>query len=215
MIRKDYTFYELGLRHASLTWNEANSFATGVRANRENKGLTLAGKRAVKIMEELGIIIDISHADEKTFWDIMDVTSVPIIASHSNAYNLCPVNRNLKDDQVKAIANSGGIVGVNSWPEFVDKENPSLSKLVDHIDYLVNLAGVDHVAFGFDFTDFLEDTAVSSFKTGDTVITPGINSATEIPNIIKALQARGYSNQDLEKICYKNLRDLFRIITTK
>ncbi len=210
-----YFLYELGLRHASLTWNEANSFATGVRANRENKGLTSAGKRAVKIMEELGIIIDVSHADEKTFWDIVDVTSVPIIASHSNAYNLCPVNRNLKDDQVKAIANSGGIVGVNCWPEFVDKENPSLSKLVDHIDYLVNLAGVDHVAFGFDFTDFLEDTAVSSFKTGDTVITPGINSATEIPNIIKALQARGYSNQDLEKICYKNLRDLFRIITTK
>ena len=175
----------------------------------------MAGKRAIEIMEELGIIIDVSHADEKTFWDIIEVASGPIIASHSNVYNLCPVSRNLKDDQIKAIANTGGIVGINSWPEFVDKENPSLNKLVDHIDYLVNLVGINHVAFGFDFTDFLNDSAVSSFKTGETAITPGINSADEIPNIIKALKDRGYNNEALDKICSKNLRDLFRVITTK
>ncbi len=209
-----YFLYELGLRHASLTWNGANDFATGVRAERENKGLTAAGRKAVKIMEELGIIIDVSHADEKTFWDIVEVANGPIIASHSNAYSLCPVSRNLKDDQIKAIANSGGIIGVNAWPEFVDKENPGLDKLVDHIDYLVNLVGVDHVGFGFDFTDFLENDAVSSFKTGETVITPGINSADEIPNIIEVLQSRGNNDQELEKICFKNLNDLFRLITT-
>lgn len=98
-----------------------------------------------------------------------------------------PYARNLKDNQIKAIANSGGIIGVNSWAEFVDKKKPNLNKLVDHIDYLVNLAGIYHVAFGFDFTDFLTDTTVSSFKTGDTVITSGINGADEIPNIIRAL----------------------------
>ena len=210
-----YFLYELGVRHASLTWNDGNGFATGVRAERENKGLTLAGKKAVNIMEELGIIIDVSHADEKTFWDIVDVATGPIIASHSNAYNLCPVSRNLKDEQIIAIAKSGGLIGLNAWPEFVDKENPSISKLVEHVDYLVNLVGVDHVAFGFDFTDFLEDAAVSSFKTGDTVITPGIKSADEVPNFIKALHDKGYNNEDLEKICFKNFRNLFNRITAK
>lgn len=210
-----YFLYELGLRHASLTWNEANNFASGVRSNSEIKGLTSAGKRAVKIMEELGIIIDVSHADERTFWDIVDITSKPIIASHSNVYNLCPVDRNLKDDQIRAIANSGGIIGINSWYEFVDRDNPSLDKLVNHIDYLVSLAGIDHVAFGFDFTDFLDETTVSSFKTGEFSATLGINSAEEIPNIIKVLKDRGYNNEALEKICFNNLRGLFKLITTK
>ncbi len=210
-----YFLYELGLRHASLTWNGANGFATGVRSNSEIKGLTLAGKRAVKIMEELGIIIDVSHADEKTFWDIINMTNRPIIASHSNVYDLCPVDRNLKDEQIRAIANSGGIIGINSWYEFVDIENPNLDKLANHIDYLVNIAGIDHVAFGFDFTDFLDDTTVSSFKTGELSATLGINSADEIPNIVKVLKDRGYNNEALEKICFNNLRDLFEFITTK
>ncbi len=210
-----YFLYKLGLRHASLTWNEANDFATGIRSSSEIKGLTSAGKRAVKIMEELGIIIDVSHADERTFWDIVDITSKPIIASHSNVYNLCPVDRNLKDEQIRAIANSGGIIGINSWYEFVDRENPSLDKLVNHVDYLVNLAGIDHVAFGFDFTDFLDDTTVSSFNTGELSTTLGINSAEEIPNIVKALKDRGYNNEALEKICFNNLRGLFKLITTK
>lgn len=210
-----YFLYELGLRHASLTWNGANGFATGIRSSSETKGLTSAGKRAVKIMEELGIIIDVSHADERTFWDIVDVTSKPVIASHSNVYKLCPTDRNLKDEQIRAIANTGGIIGINSWHEFVDKENPSLDKLVNHIDYLVNLAGIDHVAFGFDFTDFLDDSTVLSFKTEEFSTTVGINNAEEIPNIVKALKDRGYSNEALEKICFNNLRDLFKLITTK
>lgn len=210
-----YFLYELGLRHASLTWNGANGFATGVRSNSEIKGLTLAGKRAVKIMEELGIVIDVSHADEKTFWDIINMTNRPIIASHSNVYNLCPADRNLKDEQIRAIANSGGIIGINSWHEFVDRENPNLDNLANHIDYLVNIAGIDHVAFGFDFTDFLNDTTVSSFKTGELSATFGINSADEIPNIVKVLKDRGYSNEALGKICFNNLRDLFKFITEK
>lgn len=210
-----YFLYELGLRHASLTWNAANGFATGVRADRETKGLTAAGKRAVKIMEELGIIIDVSHADEKTFWDIVSIAKTPIIASHSNVYNLCPADRNLKDEQIRAIANSGGIIGINSWHEFVDKENPNLDKLANHIDYLVNLAGIDHVAFGFDFTDFLSDSTVSSFKTTELSATLGINSADEIPNLVEVLKNRGYSDKALEKICFKNLRNLFKLITSK
>lgn len=210
-----YFLHELGLRHASLTWNEGNSFATGVRAERADKGITAHGRRAVQIMEELGILVDVSHADEKTFWDVMDTANGPVIASHSNAYSLCRAPRNLKDEQIKAVAGSGGIIGINSWPEFVDEENPSIGKLAEHVDYLVNLAGIDHVSFGFDFTDFLGGESISSFQTGSAVITPGIKGADEIPNLISLLSEKGYGSDDLEKICFKNFRNVFEKVTSK
>lgn len=210
-----YFLHELGLRHASLTWNSENSFATGVRAQKQERGLTIAGKRAVKIMEELGILLDVSHADEKTFWDVINAASGPVIASHSNAYKICPAARNLKDEQIKAIAESGGVIGMNAWPEFVDEKYPSVEKLIDHVDYIVEKVGIDHVSFGFDFTDFLEDDSISSFQVGDTAITPGLKGADDIPNIINGLLKRGYTKEDLNKIAYLNLRNLFARVTGK
>jgi len=204
-----YFLHELGVRHASLTWNEGNAFATGVRAERSEKGVTAKGKKVIRTMEELGMMIDVSHADEKTFWDVMSVVSGPVMASHSNSYSLCPNSRNLKDEQIKAIANSGGLIGINAWPEFVDEVTPTIEKLIDHVDYIVDKAGIDHVSFGFDFTDFLEDDSISSFKTGDIDKTTGLGCAEEIPNLISGLLAKGYRLQDIEKISFRNLENLF------
>lgn len=204
-----YMLYNMGVRHASLTWNEGNAFASGVKSKTLQKGLTTEGKKVVRLIEELGMLLDVSHADEKTFWDIMNAASGPIMASHSNSYSLCPVPRNLKDDQIKAIVSTGGIVGINAWPEFVDKNAPSIDRLVDHIDYIVDKAGIDHVAFGFDFTDFLENASVASYEPGSATITPGIGRAEDIPNLISRLSAKGYTKQDIEKISFLNMENMF------
>ena len=105
--------YMFGVRHASLTWNEENLLATGVRGNPE-RGVTALGEKAIHLMEKLGIIIDVSHANDKTFWDVYEKTTKPFIASHSNCRALCNVKRNLSDEQLKAISERGGLVGLNS-----------------------------------------------------------------------------------------------------
>ena len=206
-----YMLYNMGVRHASLTWNEANYFATGVRAPQLENGVTAEGKKVIRIMEELGIMIDVSHANEKTFWDVLNMATGPIIATHSNAYNLCPVPRNLKDEQIKAIADSNGLIGINAWPEFIDKTEPDVEKLINHIDYLVEKAGIDRVAFGFDFVDFLEEDAVTASSTQDDgpKMTKGLHRAEDVPNLVAGLKNRCYKKEDLEKLCFLNMESLF------
>ncbi|MGE5632318.1 MAG: dipeptidase [Caulobacteraceae bacterium] len=204
--------YKLGIRHASLTWNEENEFATGVTSANTNRGITEQGIKVLKMMEELGMIVDVSHANEKTFWDIYEHTEKPFIASHSNVYKLCSVPRNLKDEQIKAIAQRGGVIGINAWPDFVDKENPNLEKLAGHIDYIAELVGIDHIGFGFDFCDFLTGDTTGSFQQGETVSSNDIEDATKIPKLIELLQKKGYKTQDIEKIAYKNMERIIKKI---
>lgn len=203
--------YMFGLRHASLTWNEENLLATGARGNPE-RGLTVLGEKAVNLMEELGIIIDVSHANDKTFWDIYEKTTKPFIASHSNCRALCDVNRNLSDEQLKAISDRGGLVGLNSFNEFVhlDKEKQDLKHLVNHLDHLVEIMGVDHVCFGFDFFDFLENDTTDDFVEGDTIGTLGFENAYETQDLIDEMIKRGYSKEDIEKISYKNFHRIIK-----
>lgn len=205
-----YLLHALGVRHASLTWNEGNAFGTGVRATQSEKGLTPSGRQVVRNLEKLGMLVDVSHADEKTFWDVLETASGPVMASHSNAWQLCPHPRNLKDEQIQAIAATGGTIGFNAWPEFVDSQTPSIDRLLDHVDYLAELVGTDHLAFGFDFVDFLEDDSLSSFKSGTESGTPGLKSAEDLPGFLQAMKARGYQDADAEKICYGNLERLFQ-----
>lgn len=205
------TLYNLGYRHATLTWNEENSLAGGAAAD-NNKGLTDLGKEAVRKMNNLGMIVDVSHTNEKTFWDIAEICTKPFIASHSNARALCDVPRNLTDEQIKAIAKSGGVIGVNAYVGFIKKcvysnpvpvENPenfskpSVIDLADHIDYIVNLVGIDFAAFGFDFCEFLSE----ELKASNPV---NLDDASQAQNIIEELRKRGYSETDIEKIAYKN-----------
>lgn len=202
--------YSLGVRHASLTWNEENKLATGAKGNID-RGLTEDGARLIKKMEQLGIILDVSHANEKTFWDICKVAKKPFIASHSNCRSLCDVARNLTDDQLREIARRNGVVGVNSYEEFVssDLEKRTVDNLVDHIDHMVEVMGIDHIGLGFDFAEYLNTDTLKHYVSTYTYGVKGLEDTTKAKNIIKVLEKRGYSKEDIEKISYKNF---YRVI---
>jgi membrane dipeptidase len=193
--------YDFGVRSISLTWNEENEFATGAKGN-YNRGLTSLGKDAVKKIEDLGIILDVSHANDKTFWDIVDVATKPIVATHSNARALCSAPRNLTDDQIKAIAQSGGLIGINGYRHFIhnDSNKQDLHHLVDHIDYIANLVGVDHIAFGFDYSDYF----------GEDEVTLGLEDVSKSMNILNMLRQRGYSEENINKISHENFFKLIK-----
>lgn len=196
--------YAWGVRHAMLTWNEVNEFANGACSPDADAGLTPLGIKAVQRMEELGMIVDVSHANEQTFWDICKHTEKPFIASHSNTYALCENARNLKDDQIKALAERGGVIGMNAWPEFIASDAPSAERLADHVDHIAGLVGVDHIACGFDFCDYLPSDTLASFTDTD-VICDDLTSAADVPHFFDILEERGYSTGDLEKIAYRNM----------
>ena len=230
--------YKRGARYLSLTHNTAPSWATSAEDETTNpnllqKGLTDFGIQVVKKMNELGMLIDISHSGDQTFWDVIKITNKPIIASHSSVYTLVASRRNLKDDQIKAIAKNGGVIMVNFHPGFIDdsfdgKERalvltievdslikngmdewnmidylykkysdeteimrPPLSKLIDHIDYIVKLVGVDYVGLGSDF-DGINLTPLQ------------LDDVTTYPIITKELVEKGYSKEDLVKILGSN-----------
>jgi membrane dipeptidase len=119
------TFYNRGVRYMTLTWNNSPSWASSHTAENSSKytgykGLNDFGKQIIQRMNQLGIIVDISHVGEKTFWDAINTTTKPVIASHSNAYSICPVTRNLKDEQIKAVGKNGGVIHLNFYSAFVD-----------------------------------------------------------------------------------------------
>ena len=207
----NYFYDEVHARHASLTWNEENELATGVCGD-DNRGLTLAGKNAVKRLEDLNMLVDVSHLNEKSFWDLINVASKPIIASHSNAKALCDVKRNLSDRQLKSIAESGGVVGLNGFSEFVshDKNKQNLEGFVNHIDYMADLIGIDHICLGFDYCDYLESNTLSSFS--EDLNNPNVKNlqcASQSNNVTKELRKRGYLEDEIDKITHRNI---FRVM---
>lgn len=189
--------YIYGIRHVSLTWNEENLLGTGVDGD-SSRGLTGEGIRVLKKLESLNMIIDLSHANEQTFWDIIANTKGAVIASHSNSRTICDHKRNLKDDQLKAIASRNGVVGLNIHKHFVgkNKEDQNINRLVDHIDYMKKIIGIDHIGFGFDFCEYLEGTGYTNID--------GLNNASDAQKIILCLMQRGYTEEDVAKISYKN-----------
>ena len=208
----DYLYHEVGARHAMLTWNELNALATGCPQD-PNRGLTEAGRKAVRRMEDLGMLLDVSHLNDRSFWDLMSIATTPVIASHSNARSVCPAKRNLTDDMMKEIAKTGGLVGMNSLREFIseNREEQTVEKLADHVDYIANLIGVDHIGLGYDFDDYLGGEALSSFSSNlESPSGVGIANEAEAYNLILELQKRGYSQEDLDKIQYKNFYRVFK-----
>lgn len=208
-IESIYTLYQLGFRHVSLTWNEENSLATGVKGD-ESKGLTITGKSIIKIINELGMILDVSHVNEKSFWDIINETEYPLIASHSNAKALCDVPRNLSDEQIKAIGEKKGLIGLNAFNEFIslEPEKKTVEYFINHIEHVVNLIGVDSVALGFDFFDYLESSTTDSFINAGNSSTLGLENITKGKSLLKKLSERGYSEEEINKISYKNFLNL-------
>ena len=251
--------YKRGMRYMTITWNNSTDWATsaayeaslnpskgGASDTNRKIGLTEFGISVIKRMNELGIMVDVSHLGEQSFWDIIKISTKPIIASHSCVWNLCPHRRNLKDDQIKAIAKTGGVVFLNFYAGFIDstyelKRNsfiqqhqteinqliqegkqkdyalmmvsekyksemdalrPPLSLLLNHLDYIVKLVGIDHVGMGSDF-DGIEAPPLE------------LNGVEDYPLVTKALLERGYSKKDIRKILGGNFIRVFKANSNK
>ncbi len=242
-------YYRLGVRYMTLSWSNTNEWADSSGDINDPKiqhhnGLTDFGKQVVLEMNRLGMMVDISHVADKTFWDAIATTKAPVIASHSSARALVDAPRNMTDDMLKAVAKNGGVVQVNFFNGFIDENfrkaeeaqrpdqqaarqkymaqmksdgkevnyieldrierewiakipRPPLKSLIDHIDHIAKVAGVDHVGIGSDFD-------------GVSGATPqGIDSAADLPEITQALLDRGYSAEDIHKILGGNLMRVF------
>ena len=159
----------------------------------------------MKIINELGFLLDVSHANDKTFWDIAKYSKKPFFASHSNARSLCPAMRNLTDDQILCIGERGGMVGMNSYHNFVsqNESEKNLEMLLNHLEYVANKIGLDKVGFGLDFAEYYtpEGEEISGLS--------GLHDVTELRNVEKALKKRGYSQNEIEMVTYKNFIDFF------
>jgi membrane dipeptidase len=243
-------YYRLGVRYMTLSWSNTNEWADSSGDINDPKvehhnGLTDFGKQVVLEMNRLGMMVDISHVADKTFWDAIATTKAPLIASHSSARALVNAPRNMTDEMLRAVAKNGGVVQVNFYSGFVDEDyrkameaqdkdakaavqkyvdslkaqgkpvnyvevdrierewmakipRPPFKSLIDHIDHIAKVAGVDHVGLGSDFD-------------GVSGATPqGMDSAADLPKITQALLDRGYSADDIKKILGGNLLRVFR-----
>ena len=195
--------YDLGFRHAMLTWNEENKYATGAKAN-PNKGITEEGKRLLLRMQEKGMIIDLAHLNEKSFFEALEIVNQNIIYSHGNCKSLCEHVRNVTDKQMKALKKVDGLLGLTLANNFVDpvKENQTMDKFLEHVKHAIDIMGVDNICFGFDFMDYLDDFPNSNLEC--------VNNASLAYRIIEGLEKIGLSNDDIEKICYLNFYNRYK-----
>lgn len=206
-------YYDFGARHAGLTWNEENHLATGVRGN-PDRGLTNLGIEAVRIINDKGMLLDVSHLNDKSFWDLVSHTSAPVIASHSNCRALCDVPRNLTDEQIKKIGELGGLVGINSFNEFVssDRAKQTVQTLAIHTARLADLIGPEQVAIGMDYCEFIDNSVMSSFASNDRYYIQGLEGASKTPNFLVELEKLGFSKPEIEGIAYKNYHRIIKQI---
>jgi len=191
-------FYELGVRMITLTWNYRNYIADGLNEIEANGGVTKFGKKFIKEMDNLGMVIDLSHLTPSSFWDVIEYSSNPVVASHSNVKNICNHKRNLDDKQIKAIAQSGGLVGINFCPEFIkDNKKVKIDDIIEHINYIKNLVGIDFVGLGTDY-DGITETPES------------LENISKLQNLIKGLKNADFSEEEIEKIINKNWLRVFK-----
>lgn len=149
-IEKLREFYEKGVRLMTLTWNHKNEIGNGALSDFD-EGLTDFGKKVVREMNRLNMIVDVSHLNVNGFWDVYRYTEKPFIATHSNSFSVCSHPRNLNDDQLKAIAETNSMVGVNLYPVFVDGDKGSVDNIIRHFDYIMNIIGDKNLGIGCDF----------------------------------------------------------------
>lgn len=204
-------YYEFGARHAMLSWNEQNALATGVQGE-PDRGLTNIGKKAVKKIIDKKMIMDVSHLNEKSFWDVVSIAQAPIIASHSNAKALSNAERNLTDEQLLEIRNLNGLVGINSFNRFVslDISEQTVDNLIKHIEYICNKIGVEHVGFGFDFFEFMSVDSMRSYSDQNTSYTTGLEDCSKVPSLLEKMRKVGFDKDEIEAICYKNFHRLIK-----
>ncbi|MCF3112201.1 dipeptidase [Niabella sp. CC-SYL272] len=242
-LRKLEALQQRGMRYLTLTWNNSHSWASSAMDETlhpdslTHKGLTEFGRSVVKRLNELGVLVDLSHTGEQTFYDAIATSARPVILSHSSVYNLCPVFRNVKDDQIRAVAKNGGVICINFYSGFISRKfdeklaslntameqrftdsvlktsgdiqqarkqwhayqkqeleqaRPTVSDVVDHIDYIVKLVGDDYVGIGSDFD-------------GIGSVPVGLEDVSCYPRITAELLKRGYSKKSIRKILGGNI----------
>lgn len=179
--------FRLGVRCLSLTWNQRNLLAEGAGEAKANGGLTRRGEEVVGEMNRLGMLVDVSHLAERSFWDVLEASSQPVIASHSNCRALCDTPRNLSDEQLKALAAAGGVVGITLAPSLLGTGQVGLDAVVAHISHAVRVAGLEHVGLGSDY-DGISSTPA------------GLEGADSRSKIRRVLLERGYPPGEVEKI---------------
>lgn len=193
-------YYDVGLRSLGLVWSRPNAFGEGVPfkfpvSPDTGPGLTAAGKRLVRTCNDMGIVVDLSHINEKGFWDVAVLSNKPLVASHTAVHAISPSTRNLTDKQIDAIGSSDGIIGVyfeaaNLRRDGALNPNTPLALLAEHIVYLIERAGIDHVGFGSDYDG--------------AVVINELHDVTGVPKLVNALRIHGLSEADLQKLTHGN-----------
>ncbi len=190
--------YRLGLRSVGLTWNDRNLLADGVKEGQNAGGLSRVGRKMIQEMKRLGMLLDLSHIAPAGFYQAIDEYQGPVLVTHANVRKFCDHPRNLDDNQLKALANSGGIIGLSQVSDFVkDIPQPSLDDFIDHIVYVSDLIGVEHVALG------------SDFDGADQVVLPGIEGYHQLETL---LRKRGFYTHELEMIFSMNVERVIKQI---
>ena len=191
----------MGVRCVTLTWMYRNEIADGIMEKSAKGGLTDFGREVIKEMNRLGMLIDVSHISVKGFWDVVECSSDPIAATHSNAKKLCSHPRNLDDDQITAIKNNGGLIGINFYEGFLkDEGRAGIQDIVRHMEYIAALAGCGHLAFGTDFD-------------GIDRLPEGVDGPSCFPAIAEELLRLNYKEEDVYKIfCGNYLRVLKSVL---
>jgi membrane dipeptidase len=200
-------YHALGVRSVGLVWSRRNAFAEGVpfrfpASPDQGDGLRAAGRGLVEACNDLGIIVDLAHLNARGFWDVVELSRAPLVVSHSAVHALCPSSRNLLDDQLRAIADANGIVGLNLGTGDLradgdlDDVDVPVSRVVEHIEYIGELVGIDHIGLGSDL-----DGAKMPKAIGDV---------SGLQTIVEALRARGLSERDVHKVANRNWTRVLR-----
>ena len=210
-------FYRLGVRHVQLVDMGRNRLGDGVATYRTNGRLTPFGVSVVKECNRLGMVVDTAHLNDPGFWDVVEVTQAPIMDSHSNAYAVCARDHNIRDERIKAIAKSGGVIGLNCLADLTknEKDWPTIDDWLEHLDHVVEVAGIDHVGIG---PDHFEDHSwgAPGWMEGhylglrDHYHLRGCEDITEFPALTEAMLKHGYSDQDILKILGENHLRLYK-----
>ena len=200
-------YYQLGVRYMTLTHTNSNSWAgsSGVSTQAQEtpqRGLTDFGRQVVGEMNRLGMMVDVSHVSDLTFWDALKTSTAPIFASHSSCRALCDVRRNMSDEMIAALAKKGGVIQINFNCGFLSQQTPpraTLADVVAHIDHAVKVGGVDAVGIGSDFD-------------GVSCTPEGLEDVSRFPNLTRALLEKGYSAADIRKIYGGNTLRVLRAV---
>ncbi|MGI6658261.1 MAG: dipeptidase [Dethiobacteraceae bacterium] len=193
-----HILYRLGLRGVGLTWNQRNGLADGVGVGAGAGGLTELGKDMVREMNRLGIIVDGAHLAPRAFYDLLETSNKPVVITHANAYQLCAHPRNLTDEQLRALRDQGGVIGLTFFPTFIVEQGPaSLADLLDHFCYIADRFGTELLGVGADY-DGIESTVTE------------LPDVSKLPLLVKGLQDRGFTEKEVRQIMGENFLRIVR-----